>query len=407
MNSQKKSYTITIKPLTGVHVGSGQELNPLDYKIGELSLKNGSKKNLYMKFSADKILDNLIKTNNAVELDKFEKLNSSVNFREMQKFFQRLCNFDLMDYPCDVTKEFLSLYRSKLQDDGWENELKVFQQYHPEGKASAVIPGSSIKGSIRTAILNYILLKEMDDEAYEKLLNFAEEEKAKDRNKKGSYETDIQNTALKIDGKKNDVKSDPFRCVEVSDCKVLSKYQLVGCMKNGKINKHSNELDVLNMQMIAEIIPGSLLNYSTEASFDLRINESLQNSVLINDDKAKAFKINRKISMQEIIKACNYFYKAKFLDEYEKFYSYASEGMDVITNLLKIVKNIDEQTDQFIIRVGRWSQGEFVTFGNDFRNPKTRVIKGKEMGFGETRTVFNYDGQYVPMGWCLCTVKEN
>ena len=70
-------------------------------------------------------------------------------------------------------------------------------------------------------------------------------------------------------------------------------------------------------------------------------------------------------------------------------------------------RNFNNKNDNsFVIRVGRWSQVEFVTFGSDFRSPKTSPGKGgKPKGWGGTRTLFDYNGQYLPMGWCKCTIK--
>ena len=30
--------------------------------------------------------------------------------------------------------------------------------------------------------------------------------------------------------------------------------------------------------------------------------------------------------------------------------------------------------------------------------------RGPKKSYGKTRTVFDYDGQYIPLGWCKCTI---
>ena len=51
----KKIYTIEIEPLTGVHIGTGEKLTPIDYAVKPIN-----RKDMYLKFSSDKILDRLI-----------------------------------------------------------------------------------------------------------------------------------------------------------------------------------------------------------------------------------------------------------------------------------------------------------------------------------------------------------
>ena len=81
--------------------------------------------------------------------------------------------------------------------------------------------------------------------------------------------------------------------------------------------------------------------------------------------------------------------------------------MDTIVELKKIIDAIpDDSENEFLLRIGHWSQVEFVTLEENFRNPKTPVRKGKVMPYGTSRIVLNYNGQYLPMGWCKCTVEK-
>lgn len=245
---------------------------------------------------------------------------------------------------------------------------------------------------------------DLPQESYDELLEMAENEKQRDLKKSGRYEKKIQNKALLMLSVKNidDAKLDPFRCVEISDCEFSARNQLVARMENAKIDKFKKELCSESMQIIAESIPGKLADCKTASDFTVRINEDLQNIELPN-----GFCINKQIDLQEIISACNFFFKSQFNKEYKKFYQDAYENVDKIFELKKIIDSIPENSEtEFLLRVGRWSQIEYVTFENNFRNPKTPTKKGREMPFGTSRTVLNYDGQYLPMGWCKCTVEN-
>ncbi len=396
----KKTYKIKIEPLTAVHIGTGNELLPTDYVLTTAPNNPSVKK--YVKFSSDKIIDKILSSGTAQQKTEMQKACDSNNINELARFFNKYFYMGI-DYDADVTRELNSLYSKKINQSLFENSLAVNEMRHFANKP--YIPGSSIKGAIRTAVLNQILLQDMSDKEYDELVSMADEKKQKDLKKKGSYEKQIQEKALlmtKVE-KIDSAKLDPFRCVEISDCEFSAKNQIVGKMRNAKIDKFKKELVFNDMQIIAEAISGKLLKKESTSVFNLRINEDLQNVELNN-----GFCINMQIDLEKIISACNFFFKKEFNEEYQKFYKDAYDGVDEIFELKKIINSIPENsTNEFLIRVGRWSQVESVTFEENFRNPKTPVKKGKVMPFGTSRTVFNYDGQYLPMGWCKCTVEED
>ena len=83
--------------------------------------------------------------------------------------------------------------------------------------------------------------------------------------------------------------------------------------------------------------------------------------------------------------------------EYEQFYKNSdSTKTHFIEELSEEIKKIttNQNNDSFIIRLGKWSQFEFVTLFDDKHT------------YGTSRTVLNYNGQYLPMGWCKCTVEK-
>jgi CRISPR-associated protein Csm5 len=110
--------------------------------------------------------------------------------------------------------------------------------------------------------------------------------------------------------------------------------------------------------------------------------------------------------MEEIVEACNSFYRDEFNSEYEKFYKNIVDGTTgIIEELRKKLEAASQEKNQFVLRLGRWSQVEFVTHDENFRKPDTKR-HDRDMGWGNTRTVFSYKGQFVPMGWCVMTIKE-
>lgn len=388
----KERYNLTIEPLTPVHIGTGVELTPLDYKVTSKLGTTDFKKNMYFKFSSDKILKRMIESGDSQKLAKFEEASVKGNMKELQSFFQQnLTSVEDLDYPCEVTNGFVKRYSENQGKDPYDNASKVYQMYRPEGLKTPVIPGSSLKGSIRTAVLNSILY-DISDEKYNELKD--EFNKVKDPK---TFETKLQKALL---GNYSDAKNDPFRAVQIADCSFSAKNsQLVGELYNVSLNQQNKKIERLKVQILAEVIKGNLMGTS----------EKTETTLLIDTDLLQTNQIRKKITAEEIAKSCNHFFKIQFDNEFEKFYELCeSTNCSKLDELDKQISNIVNANDNsFIIRVGRWSQVEFVTFGSDFRTPKTPKGKdGKPKGWGGTRTLFDYNGQYLPMGWCKCTITK-
>lgn len=178
---------------------------------------------------------------------------------------------------------------------------------------------------------------------------------------------------------------------------------MTGLLKNISRDKTSEELiGIDKLQIQAEVLRGTLLDgKNVFAETQISIDTDLQ--------AARFPKDNKKIiplSMQEIIESCNDFYWSAFQEEYDRFYKNSTDDSSRIIRELKQILDTSRSKNQCILRVGRWSQVEFVTLEESFRNPKTPMRNGKKQESGNTRTVFDYNGQHVPMGWCVLTVVK-
>lgn len=405
----KKKYSIIIEPLTAVHIGTGEELTPLDYTLAPGKTQRDNSKMMYWKFSPDKIIDRLIKNGESRKLSLLDSYSGAGNMKEMRKFYQENCVLpDDMDYLCDTTAAFRRVYEQNKDKDPVDNASVVNQIYRPKGKKGPVIPGSSFKGAVRTALLNYNL-SGIPDKEYTEAVDEFNKEKSGMRHDYRKLNNSLQSFAFgePFDvNRHTDAKTDPMRSVLFADAAFpVANTQTVGMMKNISYDKANEELKAIDkLQMIAEMIQGTLIGGKASSEMISAIDEDLQHAVIENEKKS--FAIDKHISMQEICAACNDFYLQEFNNEYEKFYKPCVDGVKIVNELRQILQTSVAMPHTFIIRIGRWSQVEFVTFEDNFRNPKTPVRKGKQQSYGGTRTVLDYNGEYVPMGWCRCTVKE-
>jgi CRISPR-associated protein Csm5 len=385
----KQTYALTLEPLTGVHIGTGEVLTPLDYKVIDARDKNGAERKIYVRFSTDSVLSRLIAAGGA-GLGEFERAIEAGNTAELRCFFHRNCTPDDFVYASDVTKGFVAQYNRNLQKDPLENAAQVFQMYRPAGSKKPVIPGSSLKGAIRTALLNK-RLADLPDGEYQRL---HDNTNLQDRRADESLQKRLLNY--------RDPKDDPLRCVAVGDCPFPVKdTQLVGLMKNVSVSKSGDEIfSIEKLQIQAEILRGRLLGGKAKGDFSLTLDLELPNQIVRGERL-----IQNAVSMEEIVTACNGFYLSAFEDEYKTFYQNALEGAEIAGQLRKALGEVRGQKDRFVLRLGRWSQVESMTYTGDFRRPKTPPRGDRSGSWGGTRTVFDYDGRYAPLGWCLATIN--
>lgn len=380
----KKHYEITIEPLTAIHVGTGNTLPMMEYLIDSIM---GQPR--FIAYSQESILQRV--GQDPQKLAMYERASNDPSLAALRKFF--LDNFSKskdIAHICDLTVGFKTIYETKSKGNPLDSSLEVFEMYRPAGKMSAVIPGSSFKGALRTAMLNLVMHEWPDVIFYDK--NFDDFKHAKESN--------FYRDAARIEGKiqqkimGRDAKNDLFRTFAFGDASFSPKgSQIVGKIEN--IARQGNSLVVKGIPIFAEALKGSLMGNPINGTSMASIDTDLQQV------KFKGYQYS---SMEELIRACQYFFKREFINEAENFYVENSDSrLKIYKKLYEIITGINETNkNTFPIRLGRWSQAEFVTFEKIYRMPKVP----KDHGYGNTRMVFNYNGQLLPMGWCLCSVKE-
>ena len=143
---QYTHYRVNLHVLSPIHVGAGQELDPFSYVIRDRTL-----------FMID-----LIKWMEVYpEQDKLYHMMDSDNFANIRSFIAE--NFNAENaircaIPVDNPK-LLDTYRRAIQKKDPKNQVLISPMTRNEISTEAYIPGSSIKGAIRTAIANHFVKK--------------------------------------------------------------------------------------------------------------------------------------------------------------------------------------------------------------------------------------------------------
>ncbi|MFN3134658.1 MAG: type III-A CRISPR-associated RAMP protein Csm5 [Candidatus Kryptonium sp.] len=348
-------YKVKYQILTPIHIGTGEDLTPFDYVIV---------KDEFHRVIADEIISSLDKE----QLNKFYALVEQNNITSLRGLIVE--NFDekkFSKYKVRVTKNVAEKYQENLRNVN--NQLLISPFVRVDGDFRPYIPGSSIKGAIRTAIIDQVAKE--NPEIIKRILSNEKEYKS------NTWEHKLLK-AVRVDQKKKeekvDISRDPFRALKISDVFVSDEVMRIGEVLNAKVDERRNRLATIGIQMIKEVIAGEII---TGGSVEF------EGEVIIDDFLPKVKGVSMSLTKDFIISSCNQFYGEEFKLERE-FYEFAiemNEVIDKMRNLLRVGR------DECIIRVGRFSGVYAVTISG--RKPHNKR-------WGRTRNLF--EGRY-PMGW--------
>lgn len=342
-----KRYILHLTPITPVHIGTGEELIPFSYIIKDISPQKTGEYRL-LRINETKILQCL----NSEQKKEFISIAQKDNLIELRNFFISIAdkiifqNQDCILSLSEVTDELVGVWNELRKRP--LNSLIVRPTIASARAGRGLIPyipGSSLKGALRTAILD----------------------------------------ALPVDIKRKSFRpqDDPFRAFIVSDALFSGKRtRIVGSAHLYNRKKQSIE----SLQMFYEVIKGQAICIDTPVNTvcTLVINFELQSI------KEFGFQIP---DISDIVHRCRQFYGNLLEQEYNNFYHDAPDdiyqGFKILDDTMS---NTEGNKDEFIVRLGRHSQFEYMTL-NGLRkcgNPRYGMV---------SRTLFKYKNIYLPMGW--------
>jgi len=191
-------YKVKYQILTPIHIGTGEDLTPFDYVIVDDN---------FHRVNADEIISSLSQE----QLNKFYALIEQNNITSLRELIAG--NFDekrFSKYKVKVTKNVAEKYQWNLRNVN--NQLLISPFVRVDGDFKPYIPGSSIKGAIRTAIIDRVA---KDNPEMIKRITSNEKEY-----KSNTWEHKLLK-AVRVDQKKKeekvDISKDPFRALKISD----------------------------------------------------------------------------------------------------------------------------------------------------------------------------------------------
>lgn len=373
------TYKLEVRPLTGLSINSGSTIDMASYVIEKdqcavIDMNSFLFRILHSESDAQRhalttALENA--TNDSTDLKEFV----AENYKEEDVAY----------------RSHLSQYtaRKLLGNYGNLNINEIYRINTDEGNWPA-IPGSSLKGAIRTAFSGNAIceIEKTKKDFFEK--ERADAEILHDNKQIMRLENEIDkkifSSTIKDAGCKLENPRSVMRNLHISDCFPCdAKTEFVTLDMLGSI--------MTNALPVIDVICGKLMGSDSYFTGELRLCD--------------VFGIQYPLTIDNIINGCNYFARNTFKKEQEKIIGSIrakkeNSAFELYDELETLIMNPLEK-NEFLLKIGRFSQIEYVTYGEDFRFVKG--TKNVDRKWGSTRTMM-YDGsQYLPLGWCLCSIS--
>lgn len=373
------SYHLSISTISPVHIGCGEDYEPTNYVMADGCLHH---------FGLASLLD-VLSQQDLQELDAINRERDPL--LRLQSFFAARAN-QLAAASCQSRPAALGVfekYRSSVgraasvEQSGRKvvNAFEIARTAFNSHSQQPEIPGSSLKGAIRTAVLD--------------ALNNGNTHKPSGRDAHRVLERELL---------KGSFASDPMRLLKVGDARFKSDEQTLLpriVFENNvkrfptKDGKSSRQL----LSLMREVLP----EFSHDA-FEAEL--SVQNLLGAKDKENRTPELT--MSAQDIARACNRFYRAIFLREQKRLRERGclSESWDKnASKMLELLEPFITNNQGMLLRVGKHSGAESVTL-NGVRDIKILQGPGKQPKYKPEATTDWFVGEQeksernlLPFGW--------
>lgn len=369
---EEQVHPVCLEPLTPVHIGSGETMDPMSYIIRE------EEKGVFLY---------------TIDLESW--VEDQTNPQDLAEFFQDrtlpeirghlASNVDPEVYGLAsaqvLSRDVFEKYRMNLQDSQSANQLLIDDPIRNPFNGALLFPGSSVKGAIRTAIIDYL------DQTLG--LNLKKKKPGKE----------MDQTLNSVFGPPN--KPNTFQDLKVGDFEANMDEARVFTAREVRRNQRDTAATPKNDCLATPSL-------CTE-QYIPRFYSTLTLGRVFDEDHPSAIRVKYQgktyqWDLSQLLHQCTLFYQSRYWNEKEKFYKKehlkdtdrALEPVDQVLNNLA--------PDEMLLRLGHYSHVECVTVTDN--RPKGKKDRKNRPVFGTTRTLAH--GLY-PFGWVkirLCDWDE-
>ncbi len=362
-----ESYRLVLEPLSPVHIGSGESIEPYEYDI---EIKSGT--GLLKVYDLSRLLGDL----NDVQRSEFLRLTEQNDFVAVRRWIRGQVQPQHQRFAIATWPALASELARQLDNPKRTGEIHLMTRNG--GNGTVYIPGSSVKGAVRTAVLDAALRSSTIRPAV--LLLAAQNHQDRSGTSFESLVMDYQNQSGRAD-----IRRDPFRQLHFADLSGPIESTFVDRVKivrhEGAVSEKPTDI-LMYREVTGCAIMGEQLQFSGEMQFWTALTDHGR-IVSPNDRLPKTF------TVQGIAAMCNEFYLPRLEFEAREFL----HGSTHASQILKLAQQL--LPHQCLIRLGRHSHFECVTVSEPYHQPVR--------GFGKSRSLL---GGQLPLGWAKLTWEE-
>jgi CRISPR-associated protein Csm5 len=385
-------YRFRAHALTPVHIGSGWEIDPTEFTIHE---------NQLLHFSPTRVLNSL----GTEDAGRLVRLLSDANLNTLQSFLRS--HLDPENHgieKIDVSKGFKDGFT--LRASAPDSRFRVFMMPRNDHLGQVYMPGSSIKGAIRTAVVNHFAnIEPGTRNAVREALR-----RAPDRDRAETLEASALNRS------KSQTERDVFRLVDVEDVALPENSTRIDRVVNVHPDRQGPEgIQIWVERMKARSESSQPPSFSVALHIDTRAMEH---------ERVRSL-LGRTLDIDTIIKACNRFYWKRMVSEAEKFdgksspgdttwkalYSLFPRGRKPDGDIVAIEPSkpywCTTEKKRMLMRVGRFSHFESLSVDEHRQGWNVQARRPiTDMGATRSRCVMENGLPPMPFGWILLSLEE-
>lgn len=362
-------YKFKIKPLTPVIINSGEDLDGYEYIIKSSPV--GSKKEV-ISFNFSKLFNLLPQPDQRKLMDLMEisPLSLAKEINNYSKYI--IENPEVHRFSFYATEAFAEHVEKRINNTSMkgvgELSIKLFQRTI----SRPYIPGSSIKGAIRTAMI----YKKKEEKSIRDIGRYLGELRSRDESKWKKWESDICNYTSTYD--------DPFRQIKISDTSVVQTHAVLERFFTIKDNRVKEGAPTLREAIFPE------LNNKDQIIFGSLI---IDNKMV---GKPNSVSEQNRFEVWKIIRSAREFYREVLnfdLNFYKRITNFKI-NLDWKDELLRVLDlNLKEMVLPLRIGFGGGIHSKTIQPSNPQIKPISR------------RFVVNND-ECFPLGWIIMELEE-
>ena len=380
MNVAKK-YNVKLIPLTDIYIGSGKDIEAYEYTV----------KDKYMyRIDMSEVFDKM----NDSEKENFYKILQENNFFNIRSWIYN--NYKEKwgyIYKEKVSSDFEKYYKEKLDDKSQENSQLSISEFIGYNNKK-YIPGSSIKGALRTAFIYSDFLE--NEKKYEIKSSYEIKNGKRVYNRKEiDKEAKIMESEVLLAEKEDrygnkkgeklglEPKKDPFKTVKIFDTEEI------------ELEKFSvNVLQIKEGNLFCEVLNGTYneIKKTKKVNFEKGINFNIiLTEYSLKDNSMMDYKKN--LGIKKLLDSLDDKMENILNFEIEKEREKDSYNLRNFYEFLKKIFNSFKNKNISLVRIGKYTGFNDKTMNLVTENPSEK-----------SRTIF--DENKYPMGWALIKVEE-